>query len=214
MRPDRGDHGRAFPHLFQIESDPLTNFRLPPIRASGDKGFVRNPKGLLGTLKMVSELGVSAQVEGAQEALYAYWAGLRRDGRLPSRSDVQPGDLKSFLPHLSLIEADADRLFRVRLAGTGLYDVYGAEITGRTVREIYSGPAADYWRRELEAIINDRRPAIGAHSLGWRGAPHLSVLWMRLPLAANGQDVDMILGYDVVLGGEKVLSSVSGIRAA
>jgi hypothetical protein len=37
---------------------------------------------------------------------------------------------------------------------------------------------------------------------------------MRLPLAANGRDVDMILGYDVVLGGEKVLSSVSGIRAA
>lgn len=163
---------------------------------------------------MVSELGASAQVEGAQEALYAYWAGLREEGRLPSRADIRPKELKSFLPLLSLIEPGVDRRFRFRLAGTGLYDVYGVEITGRTIGEIYAGPAADYWRRELEAILSDRRPAIGVHSLGWRGAPHLSVLWMRLPLATNGRDVDMILGYDVVLGGERAMGTVSGIRAA
>ncbi len=167
-----------------------------------------------GTLKMVSELGATAQVEGAQEALYAYWAGLRKDGRLPSRADVRPGDIKSFLPMLSLTEVGSNGRFRVRLAGTGLYAVYGAEITGQTLAEIYAGPAADYWRRELEAIMKDRRPAIGVHSLGWRGAPHLSVLWMRLPLATNGADVDMILGYDVVLGGERAMGLVSGIRAA
>ena len=163
---------------------------------------------------MVSELGATAQVEGAQEALYAYWAGLRRDGRLPSRMDVRPADIKSFLPMLSLTEAGVDGRFRIRLAGTGLYGVYGAEITGRSLAEIYAGPAADYWRQELEAIVKDRRPAIGVHSLGWRGAPHLSVLWMRLPLAANGSDVDMILGYDVVLGGDRTVGLSSGIRAA
>jgi hypothetical protein len=37
---------------------------------------------------------------------------------------------------------------------------------------------------------------------------------MRLPLATNGADVDMILGYDVVLGGERAMGLVSGIRAA
>ncbi len=167
-----------------------------------------------GTLKMVSELGATAKVEGAQEALYAYWAGLRRDGRLPSRADVRPADIKSFLPMLSLTEVGSDGRFRVRLAGTGLYGVYGAEITGRNLAEIYAGPAADYWRRELDGIVKDRRPAIGVHSQGWRGAPHLSVLWMRLPLATNGADVDMILGYDAVLGGDRAMKLVSGIRAA
>jgi hypothetical protein len=40
----------------------------------------------------------------------------------------------------------------------------------------------------------------------------MSILWLRLPLATNGYDVDMILGYDAVVGmaGE----SLSGIRAA
>jgi hypothetical protein len=52
---------------------------------------------------------------------------------------------------------------------------------------------------------------VGCHSLSWRGAGHLSLLWLRLPLATNGTDVDMILGYDAVVG---VQSDQSGIRAA
>jgi hypothetical protein len=38
------------------------------------------------------------------------------------------------------------------------------------------------------------------------------LLWLRLPLASNGRDVDTILGYDAVLAprGE----ALSGIRAA
>jgi len=52
---------------------------------------------------------------------------------------------------------------------------------------------------------------VGVQNLAWRGASHLSILWLRLPLAGNGSDVDMILGYDAVVG----LSPVaSGIRAA
>lgn len=163
---------------------------------------------------MVSELGAATRVEGAQEALFAYWAGLRKGGRLPSRADIRPVDIKTFLPMLSLTEVVPDGRFRIRLAGTGLFSVYGAEITGRTLHEIYAGAAAEYWRRELAAIVSDRQPAIGVHSLGWRGAPHLSVLWMRLPLSGNGEDVDMILGYDVVLGGERANGFLSGIRAA
>ena len=163
---------------------------------------------------MVSELGAATRVEGAQEALYAYWASLRREGRLPSRADIRPADIKSFLPMLSLTEVAGQGRFRFRLAGTGLFGMYGSEITGRTLHEVYAGAAAEYWRRELAAVVDERQPAIGVHSLGWRGAPHLSVLWMRLPLAANGTDVDMILGYDVILGGDRVNGVHSGIRAA
>jgi hypothetical protein len=49
------------------------------------------------------------------------------------------------------------------------------------------------------------------HNLAWRGASHLSILWLRMPLASNGVDVDMILGFDVVVG---QASESTGIRAA
>ena len=95
-----------------------------------------------------------------------------------------------------------------------LYSVYGREITGRGLDDVYNSAAADYWRVELGKIVEERRPAVGVHSLSWRGASHMSILWLRLPLATNGVDVDMILGYDAVVGIQGQTGSSSGIRAA
>lgn len=163
---------------------------------------------------MAAQIGASAAAARAHEELYAYWARLRHGGQLPGRNDIRPEDFKRLLPTVSLIDVRRDPMdFRLRLAGTGLYGVYGREITGRSLGEVYNSTAMDYWRQELTKLVHERRPAVGAHSLAWRGAAHLSILWLRLPLASNGRDVDMILGYDAVVGvqGDTV---VSGIRAA
>ncbi|MDO8321676.1 MAG: PAS domain-containing protein [Phenylobacterium sp.] len=164
---------------------------------------------------MAAQIGSSAAAARAHEELYAYWAGLRSGPRLPGRGDIKPEDFKRLLPTVSLIDVRRDPLdFRLRLAGTGLYSVYGREITGRGLDDVYNSAAADYWRVELGKIVEERRPAVGVHSLSWRGASHMSILWLRLPLATNGVDVDMILGYDAVVGIQGQTSSSSGIRAA
>ena len=167
---------------------------------------------------MAAQMGASAAAARAHEELYAYWAKLRHGASLPGRQDIQPEDFKRLLPTVSLIDVQRDPLeFRLRLAGTGLYSVYGREITGRTLSEVYNTAAAEYWQKELSTVVADRRPAVGVHNLSWRGAGHISILWLRLPLATNGRDVDMIMGYDAVVGmyGESSGSNgSSGIRAA
>jgi hypothetical protein len=149
--------------------------------------------------------------------MFAYWASLRRGASLPSRVDLHPGRIKRMLPTVSLIDVkrDLDGVvdYRLRLAGTGLYSVYGREITGRTLDDVYNNAAVEYWRKELGKVVNERRPGVGVHSLAWKGSPHMSILWLRLPLASNGRDVDMILGYDAVVGSQEASHS-SGIRAA
>ena len=161
---------------------------------------------------MAAQIGAPAAAARAHEELFAYWASLRAPGRLPGRCDIDPGRFKRHLPTVSLIDVRPEPLdFRMRLAGTGLYGVYGREITGRPLAEVYAGSAVDYWRTELAQVVRERRPAVGAHNLGWRGASHLSILWLRLPLATNGIDVDMILGFDAVVGSSR---TASGIRAA
>jgi hypothetical protein len=156
----------------------------------------------------------SASAVRAHEELFAYWSSLRQDGRLPARRHIDPQDFKRHLPTVSLIEVRRDPLgYRLRLAGTGLYSVYGREITGKTLAEVYDADAADYWRHQLDQVVRERRPAVGFHSLAWRGAPHMSLLWLRLPLASDGEDVDMILGYDVPIGAH-LESQPTGIRAA
>ncbi|MDP8917011.1 MAG: PAS domain-containing protein [Pseudomonadota bacterium] len=152
----------------------------------------------------------------AHEELFAYWATRRRRrGHLPARRHIHPADFKRHLPSISLINVIRDedgRLdYRMRLAGTGLYGVYGQEITGKSLEEAYGG-AADYWRAELDKVVASRKPGAGVHSLAWRGLGHMSVVWLRLPLASNGREVDMILGYDGLIGLRENVETRTGIR--
>ena len=161
---------------------------------------------------MGMQIGSPVSAVRAHEELFSYWASRRQEGRLPGRASIHPDHFKRHLPTVSLIDVlKGPRDYRLRLAGTGLYGVYGREITGRSLQEVYNSTAADYWRVELDKVVEDRRPGVGVHNLSWRGAPHLSILWLRLPLATNGKDVDMILGYDVLVGHQ---ANASGIRAA
>lgn len=166
---------------------------------------------------MAAQIGVPGAAVRAHEELFAYWTSLREGARLPGRQQVDPAGIKRLLPTVSLIDVVGEPQgaapveFRMRLAGTGLYGVYGREITGKRLSDIYNSAAADYWRAELGRVVIERRPAVGVHNLAWRGASHLSILWLRLPLASDGEDVDMILGLDAVVGMTQMLS---GIRAA
>jgi len=161
---------------------------------------------------MGMQFGTPVSAVRAHEELFSYWASRRQGGQLPSRACIHPDDFKRHLPTVSLIDVFQNpRDYRLRLAGTGLYGVYGREITGRKLEDVYNSDAAQYWRGELDKVVEDSRPGVGVHNLSWRGTPHLSILWLRLPLASNGADVDMILGYDVVVGQQM---NSSGIRAA
>jgi hypothetical protein len=163
---------------------------------------------------MAAQIGAPAAAARAHEELFAYWASLKEGARLPGRRHLDPGGIKRLLPTVSLIDvgrASGPLDYRMRLAGTGLYGVYGREITGKKLSEIYNSAAADYWRVELGKVVAERRPAVGVHNLSWRGASHLSILWLRLPLATDGERVDMILGFDAVIGMSQM---TSGIRAA
>jgi hypothetical protein len=161
---------------------------------------------------MAAQIGAPAAAARAHEELFGYWAALRRGAKLPARRDIDPAGIKRLLPTITLTDVRNDPIdYRIRLAGTALYGVYGREITGRTLAEVYSSSAADYWRVELGKVVQERRPLVGVHNLAWRGASHLSILWLRLPLASDGETVDMILGYDAVVGMGQLHS---GIRAA
>ncbi len=160
----------------------------------------------------------SASAVRAHEEILGYWRSRRERGRLPGRAQIDPSDLKRHLPTISLTEirpsdGAAARDYRLRLAGTGLYGVYGGEITGKRLSDVYAPEAAAYWREELDKVVETRAPGVGLHSLAWRGAPHLSILWLRLPLSGDGERVNMILGYDVVVGSGADWGR-SGIRAA
>ena len=165
---------------------------------------------------MLGQKGASQSAARGHQEVFAYWSSLRSGGQLPSRAQIDPRALKRLLPTVSLIDVTAEAtatVYRQRLAGTGLYNIYGREITGCTLEEIYSAEDAGYWREQFDKVVREARPSVGCQTIAARPGHSCSLLWIRLPLASDGKNVDMILGYDTVIGAPIGRMS-SGIRAA
>ncbi|HEV2365323.1 MAG TPA: PAS domain-containing protein [Caulobacteraceae bacterium] len=149
---------------------------------------------------MSVNVGGAAALRAHQE-LIAYWRQVRGSARLARRRDIDPAGIKRLLPNILLIDVlERPRDYRMRLAGTAFYEVFGGEITGRRLADVHTPEGAAYWRDELDAVVGSRRPRVGWYALDWRNRARAQILWLRLPLAANGADVNMILGYDAVVG--------------
>jgi len=136
-----------------------------------------------------------------QQKFYDYWRSKCREGHFPSRHDILPEDICAQLPMTSIMErvegeADGERRYRHRLAGTGYWNLYEGEIQGRHVDELPIGCRVDYWHRVLDKVIDTRKPYVGVTRPNTPNGSHLAMFWVRLPLSENGTDIDMILGFD------------------
>ncbi len=134
-----------------------------------------------------------------QQYLYDYWRSKCRNGRLPCRSDINPAEVRKQLPMISLVEScykSGQTRFKYRLAGTGFWDLFEEEITGRFIDELPIGDRVLYWQRVLSRVMELKRPSAGVTRPGTPWRAHLAQFWVRLPLSEDGENVTTILGFD------------------
>ena len=144
---------------------------------------------------------------GDQREVYDYWLRLKGGDDMPARSDFRPAAIVRRLPMVSLIDVtDCARRFRFRLAGTGLRQVFGEELTGRYLSDIAFDEQADFWRGVYDGVADDAAPAQGYTKLAWRDRPTVLQAWLRLPLAGSDGTVSTILGYDRFLPMERLVA--------
>ena len=133
-----------------------------------------------------------------QRHLFDYWLNAANGRAMPSRADISPAGMSSFLPHVSLIEVRRDPVdFYYRLAGTRLRDYFAAEVTGLCISGFSKEQNGEYWQSALERIAITGRPGQGVLRGPEESRDHLVQFWMRLPLGSDDGSVNMILGHDV-----------------
>ena len=153
-----------------------------------------------------------------QRDFYDYWRSKCRGAMLPGRDDIRPEDIAPHLSMVTLTEPVAPvkphekRRFVFRLAGTGFWRFYGAEIQGRHVDELPIGCRADYWERMLNLVIDNRRPYCGVTKPNTPMGAHMAQFWLRLPLAEDGVNIDTILGYDYIAPLEQAVAPIRETR--
>ena len=133
--------------------------------------------------------------------LYAYWRAKRKNGRLPSRNDIDPLAFPALLPGIFLVDvirtpASETLGFRFRLAGTAHLEINQIEITGLTVEEAFSADHGRQARAAYEEVVATRTPKFfhGARA-AVAGRSHWVFDRLLLPLASDGETVDMLLGH-------------------
>jgi len=148
---------------------------------------------------MVSGRAFRAQlvVQGQRE-LYDYWLQSAGERDMPARPDFDPLKVSRLLPHIGLIDLrEGLDQGSFRLAGTRLRDIYGAEITGRRLSDVFCGNCAAYWHRVHARIAKAGSPGTGVVRGPSKGRDHVVLFWLRLPLSDDGRHVDRILCLDI-----------------
>lgn len=127
--------------------------------------------------------------------LWQYWNELSIHGRLPSRGQIDPSQITPVLPWTFLIDVTSSDGFRYRLVGTRIVQDMGYDMTGQLVSRAYAGPDWDDVARDYRWVISQKRPCLTRNSV-MLPATGTAYAYTRLllPLAADGTEVDMLLG--------------------
>lgn len=125
-----------------------------------------------------------------------YWLSLHpAAGELPGRRHLDPNDIPDLLDSVALIDVARDPIrFRLRLVGTRIVDFRGCDGTGKWMDEALPGFAGtDSYRQYVEvAETGEPRWIYGQASVS-RDRRRGNRERILLPLAADGQTVDMLL---------------------
>ena len=128
--------------------------------------------------------------------VHEYWHRKAGQRRMPSRGDIDPAELKRYLPRITLVDVVPDARHLVyRLTGTREVEQRGTDPTGKPVKDAYFGPSSDEVMRRYDYVIQHRAPYYfrGGFDMGEKFVDREEILF--LPLSENGDDVNMIMVF-------------------
>ena len=128
-----------------------------------------------------------------------YWHAKRGDAKYPARAAIDPLDFRYVLGDVVLIEAHKSIpgstwpwQFRYRLIGSNIVARDGYDLTGKTLDEL---PEPEYRERIRTTWMQVCQTGAPAHCVRKLVLDHRlrSYEVVVLPLANNGQDIDMLI---------------------
>lgn len=125
----------------------------------------------------------------------AYWRSKVRGGRLPTRSDIDPAEIKSVLPNIILLNVTYDPFrISVRLRGTRI-DAFRPKGKWKYLHEATTfdrGRKEDYLR-EMQFVATHRRPVYARDWMTSRFGALCDLFAGIWPLSSDGQRIDMLV---------------------
>jgi hypothetical protein len=148
--------------------------------------------------------GLLERCHSRTAGFFHYWQSKRRGDALPARADLDPIEMKAWLPGLVLVDVTPapgqQPRYRLtyRLIGTQARDLRGHEATGKCVGDAYFGNSLEEIMENYRLVIEERQVVYdGDRTLSKDGA-RLESETLLLPLARDGVTVDMVVCYQEI----------------
>lgn len=127
----------------------------------------------------------------------AYWESKRAGRLMPTRSDIDPDEMRRYLPYVTLVDVVPDaRRFVYRLIGTQEVALRGQDPTGKSVAEAFFGRSKASVLSKYETVCRTRTPFHENDDFQvvdrYVGEENLF-----LPLSEDGETVNKIMVFSI-----------------
>lgn len=123
--------------------------------------------------------------------IYKYWLKIKGSKALPSRDDINPADITSVLPHITLVRVEEDGRYKLTLVGSENVKVAEEDVTGKYLDEIPK--LHKYAKERYDWVVQNKRPYIYQGDLMWSEKNFLDYSIIGLPLSNDNEQVDGIM---------------------
>ena len=152
----------------------------------------------------ITDLSFLERCHARTAGFYRYWEAKRQGARLPARADLDPVEMKEWLPGIVLVNVTPDPAHRppyrltYRLIGTRATELRGHEAAGKSVEEAFFGNSLAEILENYRVVIEERKPVYDGDRTRSKSGGRLEAETLLLPLASDGVTVDMVICYQEI----------------
>lgn len=127
---------------------------------------------------------------------YRYWDSKRQGREMPARSDLDPIEMRLWLPGVILVDVVRfpDQLI-YRLVGTRSVDIRASEVTGKPVQQGHHGSKLPHVMENYRLVIEEKKLVYDWDGTTTRDGYEVWTEVLMLPLSNDGAGVDRVISY-------------------
>lgn len=129
-------------------------------------------------------------------AFYRYWDAKRQGRAMPSKSDLDPLEMKSWLPGIILVDVlrNPYRLI-YRVVGTRSVEMRNSEVTGKPIEQGAHGNKLPHVLENYRLVVENQTLVYDWDGTATQDGLTLATEVLMLPLSSDGATVDRVISF-------------------
>ena len=126
--------------------------------------------------------------------LFSYWDALRGSRAAPERGEIEPGEIRHILADTFILEIGSDRRADIRLGGTRLCALFGRELKGQSLHELWPSDARDEMQHFIDLVIDETAGLVVGAVGATEDDATVDLEMILLPLRHRGKTHARVMG--------------------